>query len=288
MKASIIIPVYNAEKYLEECIESALNQTYPDIEIIAVNDGSTDNSPSILQKYKEKIKIITKENGGAASAMNAGIKQATGEWIKRLDADDILYSNAIEELIAEAKKLKDKKHTILYANFDYINSEGKIIQHAIESNYNKLNFFDANVILLDHHIGNEDTVLIHNSTFKEYGMYNETDFEDYELRLRFCILHNCRLHLLSKTVAKYRLHPVQTTKIKIQNSLKKTSQTRESILEKLEPQERKKYQIALKKYKKNKPLTEKWKYFVRYNIFPILPESLSKKIVNMYWYSRKR
>jgi len=89
-------------------------------------------------------------------------------------------------------------------------------------------------------------------------------------------------------VAKYRLHPVQTTKIKIQNSLKKTSQTRESILEKLEPKERKKYQLALKKYKKNKPLTEKWKYFVRYNIFPILPESLSKKIVNMYWYSRKR
>jgi len=78
IKVSIIIPVYNAEKYLEECIESALNQTYPDIEIIAVNDGSTDNSLGILKKYEGKIKIISKENGGVASALNAGINAMTG------------------------------------------------------------------------------------------------------------------------------------------------------------------------------------------------------------------
>jgi glycosyltransferase involved in cell wall biosynthesis len=288
MKVSIIIPVYNAEKYLQECIESALNQTYSDIEVITVNDGSTDDSLQILKKYDGRIKVITKENGGAASAMNAGIKQATGEWIKRLDADDVLYPNAIEELITEAKNLKGKTHTILYANFDYINSEGKIIRHSKEPNYNDLSSFEANVILLDHHIGNEDTTLIHNSIFKDYGMYREKDFEDYELRLRFCILNSCRLHLVSKTVAKYRLHPVQTTKIKMQNSLRKTDQIRESILEKLDPNERKKYQIALKQYKKNKPLAEKWKYFVRYNIFPILPQAFSKKLVNMYWYARKR
>jgi len=287
-KVSIIIPVYNTEKYLQESIESALNQTYSNIEVIAVDDGSTDNSPAILKKYEGKIKIITKENGGAASAMNAGIKQATGEWIKRLDADDMLYPNAVEELISETKKLEDKKNTILYSDYDVIDLKGNLIGKQIEVNYNEKNQFDMNIILLDHQLGNEDTVLIHKSSFDKYGLYSEIDFEDYELRVRYCILHNCRLHYVPITTAKYRIHPSQITKIKIKNSLKKTSQTRESILGKLEPKERKKYQIALKKYKKNKPLTEKWKYFVRYNIFPILPESLSKKIVNMYWYSRKR
>src|SRR2546428_1497219 len=97
-KVSIIIPVYNAEKYLDKCINSAINQTYPDIEIIAVNDGSTDRSLDILKKYSDKIKIISKENGGLASARNAGFKGARGEWIKPLDADDILYPNAVEEL----------------------------------------------------------------------------------------------------------------------------------------------------------------------------------------------
>ena len=85
-KVSIIIPVFNSEKYLEECINSALNQTYQNIEIIAVNDGSTLKiTKNILKKFSDKIIIISKENGGIASALNVGIKNAKGEWIKRLD-----------------------------------------------------------------------------------------------------------------------------------------------------------------------------------------------------------
>ncbi len=99
MKVSIIIPVYNSEKYLEEAMKSALNQSYHDTEIIAVDDGSTDSSPEILKKYSDKITIVTKQNGGQASAVNAGIKASTGDWIKWLGNDDILYPNAIEEFI---------------------------------------------------------------------------------------------------------------------------------------------------------------------------------------------
>ena len=118
---SIIIPVYNAEKYLKECLESALNQTYNEIEIIAVDDGSTDNSLNILKKYSDKIKIISKENGGTASALNHGIKNMKGEWFKWLSADDILYPDAVLELINAAKLLPNKKY-VLYANYDIINS----------------------------------------------------------------------------------------------------------------------------------------------------------------------
>ena len=113
MRVSIVIPIYNAEKYLRECIESALNQKYEDIEVIAVNDGSKDNSLKILEEYSDRINIISKKNGGTASALNLGIKNMTGEWFKWLSADDVLYPNAIEELIIEAKKIPDKKNTIL-------------------------------------------------------------------------------------------------------------------------------------------------------------------------------
>src|SRR3989338_4728600 len=103
MKISIIIPVYNTEKYLEQCIESALHQSYCDVEIIAVNDGSTDQSVSILNKYKNNIIVIDKKNGGTASALNLGIKNMTGDWFKWLSADDILKENAIEKLVLEIK-----------------------------------------------------------------------------------------------------------------------------------------------------------------------------------------
>ena len=109
LMVSIVIPVYNAEKYLRECIESALNQSYKDIEIIAIDDGSEDNSLKILESFNHKIKIISKKNGGTATALNKGIKEMTGEWFKWLSADDVLYPNAVEELIKEAKKIKDKK-----------------------------------------------------------------------------------------------------------------------------------------------------------------------------------
>ncbi|MGB4850120.1 MAG: glycosyltransferase, partial [Saprospiraceae bacterium] len=143
MKVSILIPVYNAERYLEECIVSALNQTNRDIEIIAINDGSTDGSLSILEKYSGQIQIINKAQGGVASARNAGIKIATGDWIKLLDNDDVLYLDAITEMLNEAGKI-DIENKILYSNVDYIDAAGKVIGHLIEPNYNKLDDFERN------------------------------------------------------------------------------------------------------------------------------------------------
>lgn len=99
---SIIIPVYNVEKYLERCIESVINQTYKNIEIILVNDGSTDNSLSICKKYKEKDKriiLIDQKNSGVSAARNAALKIAKGEYIQFTDSDDWLEKNMIEEMV---------------------------------------------------------------------------------------------------------------------------------------------------------------------------------------------
>lgn len=105
-KLTIIIPVYNVENYLTECLNSIINQTLNDIEIICVNDGSTDNSPNILKEYSKKdkrIKIITKKNGGQATARNLGIKEAQGEYIAFVDADDFIEPTMFEKLYTKAK-----------------------------------------------------------------------------------------------------------------------------------------------------------------------------------------
>lgn len=98
---SIIVPIYNKEKYLEKCLDSILGQTYRDLEIILVDDGSTDNSLVICQHYAEKdprIKIYHKPNGGVSSARNLGLEKSTGKYISFADPDDFIHSEFIERL----------------------------------------------------------------------------------------------------------------------------------------------------------------------------------------------
>jgi len=104
-KVSVIIPVYNVEEYLEECLDSVINQTLNEIEIICVNDGSTDNSLKILERYSHKdnrIKIITQKNCGLGCARNSGIKEAKGEYILFLDSDDYILKDTCEQLYENA------------------------------------------------------------------------------------------------------------------------------------------------------------------------------------------
>ena len=104
---SVIIPVYNAEAYLEECLDSVVNQTLKNIEIICVNDGSTDNSLDILKEYQEKddrVIIINQENQGAGVARNQGIKVAKGNYLSILDADDFFELNMLELMCMNALK----------------------------------------------------------------------------------------------------------------------------------------------------------------------------------------
>lgn len=101
---SVIIPVYKVEPYLRRCIDSVINQTYTNLEIILVDDGSPDNSPAICDDYAQKdnrVKVIHKENGGLSSARNAGINVAIGEFLSFIDSDDWIHPNYIETLISD-------------------------------------------------------------------------------------------------------------------------------------------------------------------------------------------
>lgn len=124
-KVSIVIPVYNGSNYLSEAIDSALAQTYKNLEIIVSNDGSNDNGATekIAKSYGDKIIYLSKkENGGAATALNLAIKNMTGSYFSWLSHDDMYYSNKIERQVEELGKLRDK-NTIMMSDLDAINEK---------------------------------------------------------------------------------------------------------------------------------------------------------------------
>lgn len=101
-KVSIIVPVYNLEQYIDRCIKSILSQTYSNFELLLINDGSTDNSPSICDKYAksdDRIVVIHQENQGVSVTRNKGIMEATGEWITFVDGDDWIEKDSLEKII---------------------------------------------------------------------------------------------------------------------------------------------------------------------------------------------
>lgn len=113
-KVSVIIPVFNTEKYIEECLESILNQSLKDIEIICVNDGSVDRSLEILRKYEkqyDQIKVIDQLNAGQSAARNRALQIAEGDYVYFMDSDDIITSHMMEELLTICE---DKKLDLLY------------------------------------------------------------------------------------------------------------------------------------------------------------------------------
>lgn len=122
---SIIIPVYNAERFVRQALQSALEQTYGNIEVIVVNDGSTDRSPEIISGFMDpRMRVIHQRNKGGSAARNAGIEIARGEYIKFLDADDVLLLETIEKQLEHSRKLSESE--IVFGDFNFINREGII------------------------------------------------------------------------------------------------------------------------------------------------------------------
>lgn len=126
-KISIIVPIYNTERYLKRCIDSIIKQTYTNLEIILVNDGSTDNSLKICREYEKKdkrIKLFNKENGGQSSARNLALKNATGDFLGFVDSDDWIALDAYEYLI---KIMKDRDADVAF--IERINTDNEKVKN---------------------------------------------------------------------------------------------------------------------------------------------------------------
>lgn len=128
---TVVVPVYNVEKYLEQCISSIVNQTYTNLEIVLVDDGSLDCCPQICDEWAKKdgrIKVIHKENAGLGMARNTGIENASGKYICFFDSDDYVAPDTIEKAYA---KISKEKADIALFGFYIVNDEGKIIGNRI-------------------------------------------------------------------------------------------------------------------------------------------------------------
>ena len=133
---SVIVPVYNAEEYLEECLESIKNQTYTNIEVILVNDGSTDGSKEICEQYCEKdnrFKLVNQENQGQSVARNLGVAESVGQFIMFVDSDDVVRENIVEVLLSYMKEDVDLVECNLVRNQEELKMN-KTIRVIFEGN----------------------------------------------------------------------------------------------------------------------------------------------------------
>lgn len=143
IKVSVIIPVYNVEKYIEQCIESVVNQTLEDIEIIIVNDGTKDNSMKKIEKYllDSRIRVINKENGGLSSARNVGLKIAKGEYVSFIDSDDFIELTMLEELYNNSEKADIVFSDIIFYDNKTESKKYSETKLSFEKNLDKGSFF---------------------------------------------------------------------------------------------------------------------------------------------------
>lgn len=184
---SIIIPVYNGANFLSEAIDSALAQTYKNLEIIVVNDGSTDDTESIALSYGDKIRYFRKENGGTPTALNLGIKNMRGEYFSWLSHDDLYYPNKIERNVEELANLEDK-NTIIISDLDGMTDHTRTFRSALYQEhrdaYPSRNSFWLYPVVYSKTHG--CTHLISKKVFETVGLFdvNERVAHDFEFYYR--------------------------------------------------------------------------------------------------------
>lgn len=183
-KISVIVPVYNTEKYLHRCIDSILAQTFTDFELLLIDDGSKDSSGTICDEYAAKdarVRVFHKENGGVSSARNLGLDQAKGEWITFVDSDDWIHALMYKKMLGKA--VCDNAD-VVYCDIALCFTEETKIWKATEYNLNKVRFLN-NFILCDW--TSLCNVLIKSKLFKSNRIKHPRDVtycEDFHVSVR--------------------------------------------------------------------------------------------------------
>ncbi len=210
MKVSIITVVFNGGAYLEDCIQSVIDQKYTDIEYLVIDGGSTDGSLKIIEKYEEHIHhFISEKDKGMYDALNKGIKMATGDVVGILNADDMLASPDVIETIAHC--FTTQNPDAVYGNLNYIHPQkkDKIIRKWIAKPYTKVG------IILGW-MPAHPTFYIKRHLFETYGNYslNFDSAADYELMVRFLFKYNVKALFLNKLIVNMRTGGMSNSSIK--------------------------------------------------------------------------
>ena len=226
---SIIVPVYNVETYLPKCIDSILSQTYKNIEVILVNDGSTDDSLSICRAYADKydnIKLVDKPNGGLSSARNAGLQIAQGEYIGYVDSDDWIEPDMFSKLL-NASLMNDADISICGVFRDY--SDKSIPQKSPFGVFNREEALEkllANYQLQDYAVNKLYKKDLWNDIRYPEGKFFEdilTTYKTFKLSNRIAIIDDCLYHYVQRegSIARGTLNPRQFQMLEAIDTIKR-------------------------------------------------------------------
>ena len=212
---SIIIPVYNGSNYMREAIDSALAQTYKNIEVIVVNDGSNDNTEEIALSYGDKIRYFRKENGGVSSALNLGIKEMRGDYFSWLSHDDVYFPEKVEKEVEALCEFNDDRAIALCGNIQ-INKTGDVIQNSKNNQYlcvQVVNSWDVSLLaLIKSGSFNGCALLIPKEAISESGGFDESlRFSQDFLMWAKILLRKFNLVYILKPYVKNRVHDGQLT-----------------------------------------------------------------------------
>lgn len=218
-KVSVIMPCFNAEKYISESIESVLNQTYENFEIILVDDSSTDNTPNIIKKYVQKhgdkLKYISQPNQGPSAARNNGVRNSTGDLIAFLDSDDIYVKDSLEKKIMKLKS--DKELTLVYSDA-FIIYESELTNYHYKKIVEK--FYEGYVFpqLMVNNFICTSTVMLKKEVFNSIGYFNEKikGVEDYEFWLKIS-KKDFKIGLVDEPLTYYRIRKGSLTDNNLKN-----------------------------------------------------------------------
>jgi len=210
---SIIIPVYNGSNYIEEAIQSALNQDYSNLEILVINDGSKDNflTENIVKKYENKVKYYFKENGGVSSALNFGIKKMKGEYFSWLSHDDLYEKNKISSQISIIEKME--KNIIIMTGSSLMDKNGLYIgkgfNHFRRTQYSAFSVYKK---LLNGASINGCSLLISKEALYAVGPFDERlkYIQDWKMWVSLSLM-NYNFYKINQDLVKTRIHNQQQT-----------------------------------------------------------------------------
>ena len=221
-KVSIIIPVYNWSDYLSEAINSALSQTYNNIEILVINDWSNDKwkTEKIAKSYQNKIKYFHKENWWVASALNLWIEKMNWEYFSWLSHDDLYFENKIEEQIQFLEKIENKNEVIISSDYIFIDWKDKEIKKI------KLYFNETSIIykLFINSFLNWCTLLINKKVFNDVWIFENELKHTQDYHLWFRIIKKYKIINVPQYLVKSRQHSKQDSKAKFYQAMKERKQ----------------------------------------------------------------